>query len=105
MENAETRLIEFYDVNNKEELFEKIALFLVFPPHFWKSWDALYDCLTDMSWMDQKNITIFHKRSFKLDNEDFKIYIKIWDDVSKYWKGNWGMEFEIIYSHCPYCLD
>ncbi|EKE27771.1 MAG: hypothetical protein ACD_3C00154G0014 [uncultured bacterium (gcode 4)] len=105
MEEFKTRIIEFNQVNNKEELFDKISILLDFPDHFWGNWDALYDCLTDMSWSGHEKIILFHKRSFKLDEEDFKIYMNIWDETVKYWLDNGHVPFEVIYSQCPYCND
>ncbi len=39
-------------VHGKSALLEAFAKTLRFPDHFGKNWDALNDCLTDLSWLD-----------------------------------------------------
>lgn len=36
------------DAQSKQEVLEKIATAFLFPAHFGKNFDALYDCMTDM---------------------------------------------------------
>jgi RNAse (barnase) inhibitor barstar len=36
------------DAQSKQEVLDKIAESFLFPPHFGKNLDALYDCMTDL---------------------------------------------------------
>ncbi|MCU0773274.1 MAG: barstar family protein [Ideonella sp.] len=36
------------DAQSKQEVLDKIAESFMFPPHFGKNLDALYDCMTDL---------------------------------------------------------
>ena len=36
------------NVQTKQEVLESIAQSFLFPPHFGKNFDALYDCMTDL---------------------------------------------------------
>ena len=37
-------------IHTKEDLLDRIALAISFPEWFGRNWDALEDCLTDLSW-------------------------------------------------------
>jgi len=42
--------VDVHDVSDKRGLLQSIAGALEFPEYFGVNWDALNDCLTDMSW-------------------------------------------------------
>jgi hypothetical protein len=44
----------------KGELFEAMARAGFFPDYFGGNWDALQDCLLDLSWIDAKTIVLAH---------------------------------------------
>lgn len=50
--------IEVRDVRDKTELLRAIAAALEFPDYFGMNWDALNDCLTDMSWRNATGYVI-----------------------------------------------
>lgn len=50
-----TASIEGSAVASKEDLMAALAAALHFPEHFGANWDALDDCLRDLSWLDAKN--------------------------------------------------
>jgi RNAse (barnase) inhibitor barstar len=46
-----TRLIRGRKAETKGQFLDEIAAALQFPPHFGENWDALHDCLADLSWI------------------------------------------------------
>lgn len=46
-----TVAIELAGCRTKADLLARIAVALRFPPWFGHNWDALSDCLTDLSWL------------------------------------------------------
>jgi len=44
------------------------------PDYFGGNWDALYDVLCDLSWLECNTVIITHKSTPNLDSEDLKIY-------------------------------
>lgn len=44
---------------NSESIYDHLHKCLEFPEYFGNNLDALYDCLTDLDWIYQKNIILF----------------------------------------------
>jgi RNAse (barnase) inhibitor barstar len=47
-------------ITNKEELLQCIAARLNFPEYFGCNWDALDECLADLSWLQTRKVYIWH---------------------------------------------
>lgn len=45
--------IDLSGITTKEEIFDRFAVALNFPSYFGRNWDALNDCLTDLTWLDE----------------------------------------------------
>jgi hypothetical protein len=52
-------VIGLHSVVDKEGLLREIASALEFPDYFGMNWDALNDCLTDMSWKQADGYVLF----------------------------------------------
>ena len=50
--------IDLAGVTDKEALLQKIAEVLRFPAYFGMNWDALEECITDLSWLKAKGYVI-----------------------------------------------
>ncbi len=88
--------------HTKQEVLEVIAREFLFPKHFGKNFDALYDCLTD---------TIDHagpQRGFvvvleqipdtpRFDKEAREILLDVFRDAAEYW-GERKVPFRMFYS-------
>jgi hypothetical protein len=81
--------IDFQNVKAKAGFLKKLAHALNFPDYFGMNWDALSDCLTDLSWKPAtgyvlllKNLGIFMENA----PEDWKIAKSILDSSANYWK-------------------
>lgn len=63
-ETNETLFAAKFDGNKTRTLakfYRKIAKRFDFPEHFGNNMDALYDCLTDLSWIKQNKVKLFIK--------------------------------------------
>ena len=70
------------------QLMINISSKLLFPEYFGKYWDALYDCLCDLHWIDKKNIVIIHSQIPKIPVPDLKIYLEILKDACLSWQNS-----------------
>lgn len=65
------------NIRNGDNLLEQLSEKLKFPNYFGNNWDALNDCLGDLSWIDQRNIIIVHCTPIQLSKDEMSIYIRI----------------------------
>jgi RNAse (barnase) inhibitor barstar len=48
-------------IGDKQGLFEKYSRDLHFPEYFGFNWDALEECLADLSWLDEPLVCVWHE--------------------------------------------
>lgn len=84
-------------VDSKESLFNEIKNKLFFPNYFGNNWDALYDCLCDLSWISKSKVCLLHKGLPKIDDKSLVIYLNILVDVITVWESNNNKTFEVIF--------
>ena len=61
---------------NKQELLLKLARGLSFPDYFGNNWDALIDCLSDLSWSTATEAIIHHASLPSLTARDLRLYLE-----------------------------
>jgi RNAse (barnase) inhibitor barstar len=67
----------------KEALLKDIAAALDFPDWFGQNWDALEDCLTDLSWRNATgHVLVFEKPQ---PGDDLGVLIDVLQSVAEYW--------------------
>jgi len=73
----------------KADLLEQAARTLRFPGYFGFNWDALEDCLTDLSWLEPSNgYLIIWGCASKLKMmypHDFRTAMDIWESAVTFW--------------------
>lgn len=76
-------------VRDKESLLEACAFSFDFPDSFGSNWDALSDCLRDLSWRPARGYVIFWHGCATLAEaapEEFATALEIFRDAATYWK-------------------
>lgn len=69
---------------SKADFFRECARALNFPDYFGGNWDALDECIRDLSWIPQRKIIILHEGlPFAMNQEDCRIYLSILHDSIK----------------------
>src|SRR5581483_2308746 len=66
-------------------------------PYFGYNWDALFDCLRDLSWIKEPIVVIIHQVLPWLDREALRIYLEILSDSVRHWRRRNGHKLEVFF--------
>lgn len=83
-------------ISNPQDFLVFFYHSLWLPGYFGFNWDALYDCLCDLSWIKSRKVVFFHERLPNLGDDDLKIYLKLLIDVSARWVAGNGDSRELV---------
>lgn len=74
-------------ITSKDELLSELAKQLHFPDYFGANWDALWECIRDLSWLPNGAVILEHSDvPLAGDVENLKTYLSILNDtVQKRW--------------------
>lgn len=90
--------IDLSAVRDKVALFEQLAAALEFPDWFGHNWDALADCLGDLSWLqaDGYLILLEHCDGFRtLHGGDFATALQVFAAAAEAWRDE-GAPFWVL---------
>ncbi len=107
MKNKEYNKYENYDliinvpveINEKNQLMKFYSKNLKFPSYFGYNWDALYDCLCDLNWLESNSIAIIHDELPHLNPCNLDAYVHLLQDVQKFWKNASHKRVKIIWPY------
>lgn len=85
------------DLRDKNDLLNALYYQLWLPCYFGFNWDALQECLTDLSWIKKGKIIIIHEAMPNLTENDTKIYLDILVDSIASTKKYGDHTMEIIF--------
>lgn len=80
-------ILEGKNMQNEESLHNEFSTKLNFPDYYGKNWDALNDCISDLSWLNTKSVRIIIDNFDDVLAEDEKgkqILIEILQDALIY---------------------
>jgi hypothetical protein len=72
-------------VLEKNELLARLARGLHFPAWFGGNWDALEDCLTDLSWLEGNGHVLLLEGASSLNADDFGILADVLSSSARFW--------------------
>lgn len=76
------------EIKSKEELFRYLSQAMKFPKYFGSNWDALEECLNDLSWLPAKGYVLRFANANNFINNcssDFRMFVQIIESVSITW--------------------
>jgi Barstar (barnase inhibitor) len=77
--------IDLAQVRGKESLMQHIAHALEFPRWFGGNWDALEDCLTDLSWSKSGGHVLLIEGAAGLPGDELGILVDILASAASWW--------------------
>jgi hypothetical protein len=75
---AQPHLVDGATVRSKAKAMDAIAMALSFPDYFGRNLDALYDCLTDLSWLPEGEHVLIWDRPEVLRAHDPPAYAAVY---------------------------
>ena len=91
--------IDLAAVRTKQELLDTIARELAFPEWFGGNWDALEDCLGDLSWRPQRDRVLLiegFESLASVSHDDFRVLLDLLADVAEHWSAQ-GRVFLVLF--------
>ncbi|MES2354907.1 MAG: barstar family protein [Pseudomonadota bacterium] len=82
--------IEGQKLTKKEQFLNHAALAMHFPEYFGDNWDALEDCLTDLSWIDANNYLVAYDHTDIFAEhapQHFDTVLEIFKESAEFWHG------------------
>lgn len=90
--------------DDKAELLARVARSLEFPEWFGSNWDALEDCLTDLSWLEGDGHVLLLDDAGSLAADDFGVFADVLSSSAQYWAGR-GRPFFAVFVQGPQSLQ
>ena len=87
----------------KAQMLGLLGRTLAFPSWFGRNWDALEDCLADLSWVEGPGVLIRiegFSAYAEADPDGFAILLDIFKTSAEYWRGE-GRSFWVIFTGKP----
>lgn len=81
---------------DKAAVLEAIARAMTFPEWFGANWDALEDCLTDLSWREGDGHVLVLAGASAMAGDDLRILMDVLDASAGFWKARGKPFFAVI---------
>ncbi len=85
-------------ISTKRDLLAKLDAGLSFPDYFGGNWDALWECICDLSWLTPVQIVVIHEDlPLKDDPTQLQTYLSIMNDAIAYWANRSEHELIVVF--------
>lgn len=87
----------------KSQMLGLLGRSLAFPSWYGRNWDALEDCLTDLSWLPEPGLVLRiagFEHYAEADPDGFAILLDIFKTSAEYWRGE-GRGFWVFFTGTP----
>jgi len=92
--------IALQGVRDKSALLASVGRALRFPSWFGANWDALEDCLTDLSWIEAPGHVLLLQASAGLTQDDFTVFADVLGSAARHWAAR-GKPFFAVFIDGP----
>jgi RNAse (barnase) inhibitor barstar len=88
--------LSFEGLAGKDQFLQHLAKALGFPRWFGGNWDALEDCLSDLSWRDAQGWVLIFRNFDGLPRDDLGVLIDVLASCAEYWAGRGKLFFAVF---------
>jgi hypothetical protein len=88
--------ISLQAVKGKDELLRRIAVGLEFPGWFGGNWDALEDCLSDLSWQKADGWVVLFRDFAEASPDDIGVLVDVLRSAAQFWAENGRLFFAVF---------
>ncbi len=88
--------LEVVRIDAKQGVFDALARALEFPAWFGRNWDALEDCLTDLSWRAGEGHVLLLGGHAELPADDLGVLVDVLRAAAGHWAGR-GQPFFAVF--------
>jgi len=75
------------DFANSGELFGCLKVVLRLPDYFGMNWDALDECLGDLTWISARDVVLAHEGvPQSMDVKELQMYLRVLADAVRWWE-------------------
>ena len=85
-------------VSGKEQLMRVLEETLRFPDYFGRNWDALSDCLRDLSWLPSGRVNLVHDALPDLSSNGLRTYVDVLATAVGDWQPQECYELVVIFA-------
>jgi RNAse (barnase) inhibitor barstar len=73
-------------ISDEVSLFNAVSQALKFPDYFGRNWNALLDCLEDLSWIKERDVILVHNDVPSLPMQGLTDYVVVLAEAIKNWR-------------------
>jgi hypothetical protein len=84
-------------LSDRESLFAALSRELQFPSYFGKNWDAVSDCLRDLSWIKPHRAILLHEDLPPLEAKQVVTYLDVLTECVQTWKARKNHELVVVF--------
>jgi RNAse (barnase) inhibitor barstar len=84
-------------LSSRDDLFKVLRRELLLPDYFGENWDALSECLRDLSWITNRRVVIVHEDLPRLDNQTLSTYLDVLLKSAQDWKPEEDHELLVVF--------
>ena len=94
--DLQVALVDLSGVVENGVLLDRIAAALQFPGWFGRNWDALEDCLSDLSWSKARGHVLLLENGRELASSDSRTLIEVLGAAAAHWRGKGRPFFAVV---------
>jgi RNAse (barnase) inhibitor barstar len=95
---SRARVVHLSHINSKNSLLDIIGSELQFPDYYGRNWDALEECLRDLSWVPEREVLLIHDDLPSLEDHELRTYIQILSEAVESWASTSEHHLRAVFS-------